>query len=145
MSVTPGQFIGNSKKKQSKNLTMSVGQGVLGEGSFTKKDKNLNSGIFSQLDDYANLPDEIDDLGSDSFNNLNYCELCEKTFNKLKGVSRHHCRKCNQSVCQSCSNNKRKLAKNDDTLYRVCDYCDCQLSNFKLEQNQVAILKAQTE
>jgi hypothetical protein len=48
-------------------------------------------------------------------------------------------------VCNNCSNNKRKLTKKDDKLYRVCDVCDTMLSNFKLEQNQDTILKAQRE
>jgi hypothetical protein len=81
----------------------------------------------------ANLPSEEEVENSKNFNQLNYCELCDRTFNKLKGIPRHHCRKCNRSVCTQCSNNKRKLTKKDDSLYRVCDACDTMLSNYKLE------------
>jgi len=97
------------------------------------------------LADDANLPTELEDMNRESFNMMNFCELCDRNFAKLKGINRHHCRKCNRSVCQQCSASKRRLAKNDETLYRVCDFCDTQLSNAKLEQNQLAILKAQEE
>ena len=87
--------------------------------------KNLNNlgGVLGGLDEMHYLPDELDDT-RESFNNLNFCELCDRNFNKLKGISRHHCRKCNKSVCQQCSASKRRLAKNDTELYRVCDFCD---------------------
>ena len=140
-SVVPGQLMGNQKKfSNAKNLVQSVQQGLLHENTLKKE------GVLHGLADDANLPDDITELGNkEEFNLLNYCELCEVTFNKLKGVNRHHCRKCFKSVCQPCSANKRKLAKNDETLHRVCDYCDTVLSNYKLEQNQVAILKAQQD
>jgi len=111
--------------------------------------KNISSlktqGILGDLAEDANLPDTMESLDKNDFNLKSYCELCERSFNKLKGVSRHHCRKCNKSVCQQCSNNKRKLSKADEELFRVCDFCDTILSNFKLEQNQKTILQAQEE
>lgn len=46
---------------------------------------------------------------------------------------RHHCRRCGKSVCQKCSMTKRYLSKSDKkTLYRICDFCDTKLSNFKV-------------
>ena len=105
----------------------------------------MNGRILSNLADDHNLPEELDELNKGQFNNRNFCELCDRNFAKYKGINRHHCRKCFRSVCQKCSNSKRRLAKNDDTLQRVCDFCDTQLLNAKLEQNQIAILKAQEE
>jgi len=105
-----------------------------------------DGGILGDLAEDANLPQELEDMNRpESFNMRNFCELCDRNFAKLKGINRHHCRKCNRSVCQQCSASKRRLAKNDENTYRVCDFCDTQLSNSKLEQNQLAILKAQEE
>ena len=127
-SVVPngGQFIMNQKKMQNgKNLAMSVGAGLGDAGSLNKLASLTKAGgILAAVADDAGLPDELDDMGKEQFNNMNYCELCDRNFAKLKGIARHHCRKCNRSVCQQCSNSKRRLAKNDDTLYRVCDFCD---------------------
>ena len=86
-----------------KSLAQSVGFGILQEGGLGGMARSLNTqgGILNQLADHANLPDELD--GGDQkekWNLKNFCELCDRTFGKLKGVSRHHCRKCNRSVCQ---------------------------------------------
>ena len=77
--------------------------------------------VLAKLGEESVLPDEVEES---DFNLKNECELCSVKFKKLKGINRHHCRKCNKSVCGPCSNNERKLAKNEDVLYRVCDYCD---------------------
>ena len=152
MSVVPGQFLGGKNNKMTgKNLAQSVGFGLLQDINQISSRQTLNpktgQGILAQFADDVNLPDDIEDESEarEAFHEGKACELCEKTFNKIKGIGRHHCRKCYKSVCQQCSSQKRKLAKNIDTLFRVCDYCDTQLSNYKLEQNQVTILKAQQE
>lgn len=41
-------------------MHQSVGNALIQETSLKKKEL-INKGIFSQLNDYANLPDEIDD------------------------------------------------------------------------------------
>lgn len=109
--------------------------------------QNLRTGgkIIGGLADDANLPDKIPDLDRSKFNEMPSCELCDRDFNKLKRIDRHHCRKCYRSVCDKCSMSRRKLSKACKDPHRVCDYCDTQLSNFKLEQNQLTILKAQEE
>ena len=139
-SVVPGMLISNPKKMGKSNLAQSVGMGLL-SGDFGSS-LQRGSKILDTLADNANLPDEFDDFGKEALNLQKMCELCEVVFNKIKGINRHHCRKCHRSVCTQCSNNKRKLSKKDDTLFKVCDFCDTQLSNFKLEQNQLTILKA---
>jgi len=138
-SVVAGQFIGNVKKMNTSgrsNFAASVNLGMLGNdvslgGSLTTNP----TAILGGLADDANLPNELEDV-NDGWHNYTYCELCDRTFSKFKGISRHHCRKCLKSVCQQCSSNTRKLSKQDDTKYRVCDFCDTQLSNYKLETNQ---------
>jgi hypothetical protein len=131
--------------KTAKNLAQSVGIGLLTqEGILQKESLKRDGGVLGNLADDANLPDVLPDQGRESFNLCNFCELCERNFNKIS-LPRHHCRKCNKSVCNQCSNNKRKLSKQNDQLLRVCDFCDTQLSNFKLEQNQLIIIKAQEE
>ena len=86
-------------------------------------ESKLKEGILQTFADHANLPDRIDDIDKKNFNEKPTCELCDRKFNKFN-FHRHHCRKCYKSVCDRCSANTRKLAKLDDTLYRVCDYCD---------------------
>ena len=96
MSVIPGQFIGNKRKlEKSKNLAQSVGFG-LGEDGSLKALGSLRSGggLLGQLAVDANLPEELDAEDRESFNLKSFCELCDRTFNKLKGINRHHCRKC---------------------------------------------------
>lgn len=95
-----------------------------GLGGAARSFNTKQGGIFNSLADDANLPEMLKDGDKEAWNLKTYCELCDRTFSKLKGISRHHCRKCNKSVCQQCSNNRRKLAKSDETLFRVCDYCD---------------------
>ena len=53
-------------------------------------------GILAPVADDAALPDELDYMGKEQFNNMNFCELCDRNFAKLKGINRHHCRKCNR-------------------------------------------------
>jgi hypothetical protein len=44
------------------------------------------------------------------------CWVCERPFDKLKGVFTHHCRICGNTICGDCS--KREIEKN-----RACDVC----------------------
>ena len=89
-----------------------MGQGIGDEGLGALNNKK---GILGALADDANLPDELDDKDfKDNFNEEDNCELCEVKFSKVSRISRHHCRKCYKSVCQKCSSNNRKLAKNDN-------------------------------
>lgn len=118
--------------QKNQNLAQSVGYSLEAGNLQALGSLKTKGGILGDLADDANLPEEFTSEEK-KFNLMNYCELCDQQFSKLKGISRHHCRKCNKSVCQQCSNNKRKLAKQDETLYRVCDQCDTILSNYKLE------------
>ena len=120
-SVIPGALISNTRMQGKQNLAMSVGMGLRSGDLGSLK---LGSKILDTLADDANLPEEFDECGKESFNLNKMCELCEVVFNKIKGINRHHCRKCHRSVCTQCSNNKRKLSKKDDTLHKVCDFCD---------------------
>ena len=74
--------------------------------------------VLGNLDDENCLVDHVEES---DFNCMNNCELCDVKFAKIKGINRHHCRKCNKSVCGPCSTNKRRLAKTDETEFRVCD------------------------
>ena len=131
----------NPAINRAKTLAQSVGFGIE-DGSLRQFGSVTNNGILGQLADDAHLPETVD-ADRDQFNENKFCELCDTTFNLI--TKRHHCRKCNKSVCHACSGTKRQISKQDTTLHRVCDYCDTQLSNFKLEQNQNMILKAQEE
>lgn len=104
-------------------------------------------GVFSNLVDDAHLPMKPEDENEieEQFNEEKFCELCNAVFNKLRGNPRHHCRNCFKSVCDKCSNNKRRIYRNSEKEYRVCDFCDTKLSNFKLEESQESLLKAQAD
>jgi hypothetical protein len=132
----------NTNINKSKTLAQSVGFGIE-DGSIRNIGSLSGPGILGQLAENAHLPNITDADDREEWNEKSFCELCDTTFNLR--TKRHHCRKCKKSVCQSCSGTKRQISKKDQTLYRVCDYCDTQLSNFKLEQNQNMILKAQEE
>mmetsp|Transcript_9489 Transcript_9489/g.14545 ORF Transcript_9489/g.14545 Transcript_9489/m.14545 type:complete len:114 (+) Transcript_9489:182-523(+) len=110
-SVIPGQFIGNTRKLgKTQNLAQSVGLGLGDAGSLQALGSlKVQAGILGDLADDANLPKDFS--ADKKFNLMNFCELCDRTFSKLKGISRHHCRKCNKSVCNQCSNSRRKLSK----------------------------------
>jgi hypothetical protein len=60
--------------------------------------------ILGTLKEDSILPEEAEE---GDFNLKKECELCEAKFRKLKGINRHHCRKCNKSVCGPCSSNQR--------------------------------------
>jgi hypothetical protein len=103
--------------------------------------------IFGNLVDDAHLPmkPENEDEIEEEFHEEKACEFCQVTFGKLRGISRHHCRRCFKSVCDKCSNNKRRIYRNSEKEYRVCDFCDTQISNFRLEESQESLLKAQAD
>lgn len=42
------------------------------------------------------------------------------------------CKRCGNTVCETCSNNKRQIARLDPVAYTVCDMCDTQLDNVLL-------------
>ncbi|CDW79685.1 and ph domain-containing protein 6 [Stylonychia lemnae] len=84
-----------------------------------------------------NLPDMFDIKKIKKVQSDN-CGLCEKPLSRitLAGTStqkRHHCRKCGTSVCNLCSQQKRRLSKVDKKKFRVCDVCDTLMSNNNFE------------
>ena len=93
--------MGNAKKiSRPKNLAQSVGMGVGGDTPLLALGAiGQTSGILGTLADDANLPETIEELDKDMFNNKDDCEFCERNFSKIKGNPRHHCRKCFKSVC----------------------------------------------
>jgi len=55
-----------------------------------------------------------------------YCQRCEDSFNSYR--RRHHCRRCGLTVCNSCSQQRRKLQGWED-VQRVCDTCAAACDN----------------
>lgn len=51
------------------------------------------------------------------------CMLCIKQLSGFKTSKnrRHHCRHCGMSVCNLCSQNRRRLSKLDKEKHRICD------------------------
>lgn len=72
-------------------------------------------------------------VNNDSWQNANFCFLCERKFNKIK-YPRHHCRLCGKSCCDDCS--KKRITKN-----RVCDICFMKHTNEKVELQKKSYLK----
>ena len=61
------------------------------------------------------------------------CELCEKPFTPAIGKNPvRHCKRCGKSVCQQCSDQRRRLSKQDSLAYRTCDSCVTEMENFKI-------------
>lgn len=59
--------------------------------------------------------------------------LCDTKFSMF-GASTHNCKKCGKAVCDSCSKSQRRLSKLEKKKYRVCDECDCLLSNYNFSK-----------
>ena len=72
-------------------------------------------------------PEVIQMLKSDN------CMLCSQKFAFLS-ASQHNCKKCGKSICDACSKSKRRLSKLEKTKFRVCDECDCLLSNYNFSR-----------
>ena len=62
------------------------------------------------------------------------CMLCSETFNLIRLVAKHNCRRCGKMVCENCSRQNRQLSKLDKKKHRVCDECDALLANHLLEK-----------
>ena len=54
-----------------------------------------------------------------------------------------NCKRCGSAICETCSDQRRQLAKDDAALYRVCDKCDTEMDNFRLQRNHEDVLAAQ--
>ena len=72
------------------------------------------------------------------------CHLCDDVFTRALGKNPvRHCKRCGRSVCGVCSESKRQLSQNDPTQYRVCDKCDTDLDNFKLQRKHKEVMAEQ--
>ena len=73
--------------------------------------------------------------------------LCEAPFTgKLTMINRNvqkNCKRCGRAICDTCSDQKRQLARDDNAMYRVCDKCDTEMDNFRLKRNHEDVLAAQ--
>ena len=58
------------------------------------------------------------------------CMLCEKVFDEFE---HHHCMRCARSVCEQCSNERRKLCTKNNNYYRTCDLCITAMENVELQ------------
>lgn len=105
--------------------------------------KSLNS---NRLLDQPTLPQTFDvrEVREQESDN---CQLCEAMFTrKIKLTNRNpqkNCKRCGKAICETCSDQRRQLAKDDPTLYRVCDKCDTEMDNFRLKRNHEDVLAAQ--
>jgi hypothetical protein len=120
------------------NLQDKVGyffSGVFGacDTAITQLASKLQSQIVVD-EEPVNLVDEIKEGEEDTtigeppeFANENNCKYCNVKFSIL-GTSRHHCRRCGSSVCDTCSPNKGLLQINDEDAapekVRVCIDCE---------------------
>ena len=97
-------------------------------------------------DEEDNLPEKFDQKFV-KLQNTDNCQLCDKAVTRMnitgQGHKRHHCRKCGMSVCSLCSQQQRRLCKEDKQKYRVCDQCDTLMSNANFEQMYKDLMKQQ--
>ena len=61
------------------------------------------------------------------------CKICNRKFSKLKGLSRHHCRFCGSSVCDSHSTKRRDHPEVNKQV-RICDLCEKNIVGHNLKQ-----------
>ncbi|CAF2386554.1 unnamed protein product [Rotaria sp. Silwood2] len=55
------------------------------------------------------------------------CFICKLPFNTTTHL--HHCRKCGEGICDTCSPNKRPVPEREwDTPVRVCKLCDEEMN-----------------
>ena len=111
------------------------GLSKLAEGSDAPKKRFLEQAVSS-------LPAKFD-LTAVKRNPSEACMLCSATFTRALGKNPiRHCKRCGKSICQVCSEGRRRLSRADPEVHRVCDMCDAELDNFKLKQNHEEVLAA---
>ena len=97
------------------------------------------------LDQNENLPQTFNTKNVKR-NPSKACMLCENEFTTAIGANPiRHCKRCGRSICDVCSLTKRQLSKSDKEQHRVCDKCDTEMDNFRLQQNHRDVLNAQME
>ena len=75
------------------------------------------------------------------------CSICSRKFSKIKGLSRHHCRFCGKSVCDTHSS-KRRTHTELNRPVRICDLCEKNYVGHDLKQElniELSKLRAQFE
>ena len=93
----------------------------------------------------SSLPPKFD-LSAVKRNPSEACMLCAAAFTRALGKNPiRHCKRCGKSICQVCSEGRRRLSRADPEVHRVCDMCDTEMDNFKLKQNHEEVLAAQME
>ena len=118
--------ISKSKKKQRASILNPAMQKDLQKLTGKKIDKSKKYGIAWKED-----------------SKTKNCTLCEKKFSLTK--RRHHCRKCGEIFCHSCSKTKLTV-KGSNNKKRVCDSCVTNLSKKeKRNSNIKAVQKAKAE
>lgn len=130
----------NAANFQAQNLSQSTS----GMGSLLKRSRpDANNNKILDLDE---LPETFN-LKGVKRNPSEACMLCEAPFsNRLQLLKRNpirHCKRCGKSICEVCSESKRQLSRADPTPYRVCDKCDTEMDNYRLQRNHNDVLQAQ--
>ena len=114
------------------------GLSKLAEGADAPKKRFLEQAVSS-------LPIKFD-LAAVKRNPSEACMLCQAAFTRALGKNPiRHCKRCGKSICQVCSEGRRRLSRTDPEVHRVCDMCDTEMDNFKLKQNHEEVLAAQME
>ena len=102
--------------------------------------------IDEDLDEDELLPD-VFDADLIQLVKTEHCQLCDTKFSMF-GSAMHNCRKCGKAVCDPCSRSQRRLSKMEKKKYRVCDECDCLLSNYnftRMYEREIEDKKQQLE
>lgn len=89
------------------------------------KDFSINGSIISNINsstkDFLNGLQYQFILDKNQWNKQQNCQICIRKFIKFK-LPQHHCRLCCNSVCDDCSKNRQKN-------YRICDFCNYNLTH----------------
>ena len=77
---------------------------------------------------FSNLPDNFTIADKTEFHEEDNCSSCNVSFKGFLSPTRHHCRMCASSVCESCCI-KRRLSKSDPEMHYCCNSCDFKIVN----------------
>ena len=81
---------------------------------------------------FDNLPETFTPFTKKDSYTSTSCSVCDF---KVVKYQNHNCSNCGKPVCSSCIKTKKRLSKNDEQIYSVCDKCDFDIAHLNLEKS----------
>jgi hypothetical protein len=89
-------------------------------------------GFSQEIDDYDSLMNDpifTQLCPKEKYQDSSNCNVCNKSFSKLKLVTKKNCKFCGGAVCEDHSKKKRPNPHHTSDYVRVCDICDEKFIN----------------